>query len=267
MRGGAEFPPIVVSSDAYIIDANTRVEAARSIKVPSLPALVITPPFKTSPTDVQNKYKALAATLNQLGGQRLTTAESKDAAVTLIHLGWNTPNISRALGLSSQIAAKIRKMELARERMTRLGLIPPKAEYMTTCGQPAMLSLNDEPYRRMVLLIQDANLSHREATEIAVAVGKTGSDQAALDLIATYRAQMEDRIRAHALTGNGKPSSAAKFRRALGNVLGWQGREEEAVDSDATSCQAHYDKLIDARKMLDEIVTLQEEATPDVART
>jgi hypothetical protein len=263
MRGGAEFPPIVVSSDHYVIDANTRIEAAKSIKRPSLPALVITSAYETANNEVKSKYKALAATLNQLGGQRLTTAEARDAALVLLELGWTVSNISRALGLSQQIANKLKKETAARARMSELGIIPPKSEYLAICGSPTLLTLNDEPYRRMVLLIADANLSHREATEVAAQVGKAGSDAAAIDLLKHHRAMLEDRIRSHALTGNGKPSQSALFRRALGSILGYQGREEDAVEPDQSACQAHLAKCLAARDMLEEIVRLQEEVCLD----
>ena len=263
MRGGAEFPPIVVSSDAYIIDANTRIEAAKVIRQPTLPALVITAPFETGSAETKAKYRALAATLNQLGGQRLTTAEAKDAAIVLLELGWTIANISRALGLSQQIANRLKKEAAARARMGQLGIIPPKAEYLAICGATALLNLNDEPYRRMVLLIADANLSHREAMEITNRLAKAGSDAAALDILTQYRASLEERIRIHALTGNGKPSQAAIFRRALGQILGVQGREEQAVESDQSLCAAHLQKCEAARDMLEEIIRLQREVCDD----
>ena len=259
LRGGAEFPPIVITADNYVVDANTRVEAARKIKLPNFPALVLTVGFEKADDDTKSKLFALAATLNQLGGQRLKTAEAQSAVVHLAHLGWTTPNIQRAVNLSPGQINRVKRIVEAKNRMMRLGMTPPTDDYCDKAGDAKALLLNDEPFKRFVHLLVDAGLKAAEAKNLADEMRKAGSDQGAIDFVSARRNDMEDRIRDKALTGNGKPPKSARFRMFLGSILGYEGKEEDAIEYNSTLRADHIDRIERGIRVLETALALQKE--------
>ena len=259
LKGGVVFPPLVTTIDNFLVDGNTRVEAGRQNKMPHFHALVITTPYEKASPETRDKFIALAATLNQLNGVRLTLAEAKMAAIALIRLGWTIPNIQRSLGLNQGLVYRISREQEALQRITRLGMIAPAAAYLSNAGTKQMLALNDEPYKRLILLMTDANLRTREIKEIAEEAKNAGSDQAANDVIKKHRDALEQRILDHALTGNGKPSKGAKFRQAMGRVLSYEGNEADGVEHVENQRVEHTELLERAKLVLEKVITLQRE--------
>ena len=78
MRNGAMFPPILLMAPDLLIDGNTRLKAAQRIGRQTFPAIIVD-------TKTRDMALILAASLNQMGGERLTPEEAHEAAMRMMH--------------------------------------------------------------------------------------------------------------------------------------------------------------------------------------
>ena len=92
----SKFPPIVMTSDDWIVDGNTRVGAALTREMKFFPAIVLDIAWGTASTKQQNELHALAATLNAQNGVPLTAGEIREVTPKFIALGWKAEQIGRA---------------------------------------------------------------------------------------------------------------------------------------------------------------------------
>jgi hypothetical protein len=260
LKSGASFPAIIVTADNWVVDANTRVTAALSAGIHFFPALILKNRWNTATPDDQAKIRVLASTLNQMNGQRLTEAEMRVALKDYLVLGWTTVQIERAIGVKPNAINQIAREQNASARMVRIGMIPPPKEYLNHAGSPTVMALNDEPYRRLVQLMVDAGLTAREVKALAQEAKNSGSDQAALEILARVRAENEERILRKTMTGNGKPSKAAQLRQALGRVLSFEGYEAQVIERSPAIWEEHLGKLERVIRSLETVAMLQREA-------
>lgn len=261
MRESNQFPAIVVTRDNYIVDGNTRIEACRANKLNFFHCLILRVEWDRSDDALKNKLRALAATCNQLGGQRLTMPEAKAAAAHLIALGWTAGNISRALGLTPSLTDRVRREVAGRARLKVVGIkgngFSDKAA--TILGATGMRHLRDSAFKHLAFLLRDANLSQKETIDIAKEVVAAQSDEEGEEILRRHRAEMEQRIVDHSLTGNGRPSGAALFRRILGQILAHDGKEENLVERETARIEEHVEKLRRAQRVLHNVMLAQED--------
>jgi hypothetical protein len=259
MAAGSEFPAIIVTSDLWAVDCNTRVSACRSLGINIFPALVLNEQFETGSVETRAKIKILAATVNHKNGQRLTTAEARAHVGVCLNFGMKVQEIEKRLGVNPNIINMIIRERAALARMSKVGMIPPSKEHLSNAGSPTLMQLNDEPYRQIVQLMVDTGFSAREVKALATQVKEDGSDQLGLARLAKVRAENKERILRHSLTGNGKPSKSAQFRQALGRGLSFEGQEREVVEKNPDLQEDHLDMMRRMRAMLDLPISLQEE--------
>lgn len=258
LKSGVKLPAPIVTLDGYIVDGNTRFKAFPKAKISNYPVLVIQANFKGAPPAVAAKIRLMGAAQNQKGAQRLKPKEAKRSVLDGIALGLNNKRIMETTGLSISMINKVRRQEDAKARMTELAILPATVDQLDVFGTAEFLALHDEPYRRLVLFTTDAGLSMREAKGIAKEMAKARSEQDAIDIVTRYRAENADRIKEHSLTGNGKPSVLAKFKKALGAVLAFADDPRLCVERKPDFMEDHLGKIETAVEFLDEIRAAQQ---------
>lgn len=249
----AAFPPIVVTSDDYLVDGNTRVAAARLRKDGRFPAIVLDTPFATAPPARQAELRALAATLNAMAGQGLTRQETRAAVEYFLELNWTAQQIGRAIGIKSSRINQIKREIDAREKLAHVGISANgdlQGTSLRALGSTSALILHDEPYKKLATLAIDAGLNAGEITAAAKEMEATGSDLAGIVKIEALRTENEERIRQRALTGTGKPPLARMLRQHIGFITKFAGEEEKFVESNAAVAAQHVTALEDAIKVL-----------------
>ena len=255
----SEFPAITVTRDTWIVDGNTRIGARLYRKEHFHPAIVLDVAWEGASPKVQATLSALAMTLNSQNGMPLTASEIRAAVRTLLGLDWLNEQIGRAIGVRPGTITQVRKQIEAEDRLRRVGLtelrIPEPS--LRALGTKDVLALNDEPYQQLAELARDGDLNAREIGVLAREAKETGSDEAALRVIRTHRDEMRDRIQAKQLTGRGRPPASAQLRRFLGNVIKYQGREEELLETDPGLNARHIETLRSARDVLDKVLVMQ----------
>lgn len=257
-----EFPPIVVTNDDWIVDGNTRVGAALRRKMKFFPALVLDVNWKGTSAKRQAELYALAATLNNNNGQRLTAKETRNVAARFISLGWKTEQIGRAIGLGVGSVTAVKKEIDAADKLHRVGMDSNgslKGASLRALGAKEVVGLNDVPFRELATLAADAGFNASEILNAAKDARATGSDANALEALATMRAEMGARIRDRKLTGYHRPPASRRLRQSLGNVVKFTGREQELIETDPKDRGTHIESITSAIAVLTEVLRLQGE--------
>lgn len=258
--GEVAFPPIVVTSDDWIVDGNTRVGARLKRKEKFTPALVLDVAYKGGSEKQQAELHALAATLNQTNGVPLTAKETREVASKLVALGWKTEQIGRAIGAKPSTVTQVKREIAAATKLGRVGLDPNgamKGASLRALGAEKVVALNDVPFRELASLAADAGFNAGEITGTAKELRDLGSDTGAVDRVKALRVEMGDRIKERELTGVGKPPKSRQLRQHLGFVTKFVGQEQELLETDPNVNAMHIEALTASIAVLTEVLRLQ----------
>ena len=261
--GQTVFPPIVVTRNGWIVDGNTREEARRMRKEKYSPAIVINVDFgKNTKTDA--RLHALAATLNQTGGQRLTPAEARIAVKRILAGGesWRPEQVSRAVGVKASTISQVKREMAAEAKFAKVGFTDfgkMSTSIIRALGGADVVALNDVPYKQLCELTVDANLGPKEISELAKEMKGTGSDTGMLGFVDTKRTEMSVRIKEHALLGNGKPPPSSLLRRVLGHVTKYESTPSALVERAPDAMAEHLKVLTSSITTLQAVLELQQE--------
>jgi hypothetical protein len=258
----AQFPPVIVTADNWIVDGNTRVGACDKRKVKFFPAVVLDVGWENASATQRNELLALAATLNAVNGQPLTAKETREVAARFIELGWKTEQIGRAIGLRPGGVTQVRKEIDAAKKLQRVGMDANgslKGASLRALGGKEVLSLNDVPFKELAALAGDAGMNAGEITATAKDARESGSDAAAIKLIGDMRTEFVDRIKQRELTGKGHPPASRQLRQHLGFVTKFAGIEHELVENnpDDSVRQAHRATIQKAIDVLNAVLQAQ----------
>ena len=258
----SEFPPIVMTSDDYIVDGNTRVDACHINEARFFPAIVVSVDYTGRLTTRKQKLelRALAATLNSNAGVGLTSKEVRDVTADFIELGWKAEQIARAIGLRPASVTAVKKEIDAAAKLVRVGMDANgsvKGASLRALGAKEVVTLNDIPFRSLATLAADAGMNASEIVNAAKEARQTGSDVEQSAVFENLRAEMGDRIKSRELTGTGKPPESRRLRQFLGNVTKFAGREQELIETDPNVGQLHIETLDKAIAVLTAVREMQ----------
>lgn len=271
----SQFPPIIVTEDAWIVDGNTRVGASLKRGQRFFPAYVINA-YWDAPHNAreQNLLRVLASTLNSNSGEPLSPDEVRRNVRYCLDLQLTTEQIARRYGLAIGKITQVRRELDASRKLDRLGLRSNgqsglRAASLRALGHGATLALNDAPYRALATLARDAGLNATEIQDVAKLARETGSDTAALDVLASQRSEMAERIKERELTGVGKPPLVRQLRQHLGFInryaeksgTEYAGRFGELVERNPDWVEAHMDALESAMATLSLVIEAQQAAS------
>jgi len=258
--GQSEFPPIIVTSDCWVVDGNTRKEAKRLRDEKFHPAFVLDIVYATASEHELNLLRILGATLNASNGLPLTAAERRKSVEAMISENWKGEQIARALGVNQGVVTKIRRELDAQAKIQRLRIpmdVSVSMAGLRALGTPDVLALNDKPYGELAVLAKDAGLGFNEIREIAKEMRETGSDAGALEIVGEKRTEMRDRITSTHLTGVSKPPAAAILRARLTYALSFAGREQDLVERNEDMVEKHLGLIDQAISVLTRVKELQ----------
>lgn len=256
------FPPPVVTSDGWIVDGNTRVGARKVRKEKFTPAIVLDVNYESGATTIKQKtlLHALAATLNQTGGLRLTAKEIREVATSLVELGWKTEQIGRAIGLRPSSVTQVKREIAAVGKLGRVGMNANgelKGASLRALGTDNVVGLNDIPFRELATLAADAGFNASEITSTAKELRDIGSDTGAVDRVTSLRDEMNERIQERKLTGIGKPPVSRQLRQRLGFITKFVGRESELLETSPQAIPMHIEALTTAIAVLTDVLAAQ----------
>ena len=220
MRNGAMFPPLLIRKAGNIlIDGNTRLAAAKKIGRRFLPVIIVD--AKTEDT-----AKMLAASLNQMGGERLTAQEAHEAALVMIRMDYPDAAIARELGRDQSQVRRWRAQRDVLSRAETLGL-GDLEQFMsrTVAGTLGDIRL-EKPFVETAKLFQQVPLKEKEARDFVGEVVQAPSEEAALQVV-------KDKLEELSPVGPPprRPTREIPLARAaIGNILKFEGRPSAAFD-------------------------------------
>jgi ParB-like chromosome segregation protein Spo0J len=220
MRNGAIFPPILLRKPNILIDGNTRLAAAKRVGRKTFPAIIVDVP-------TPELAKILAASFNQMGGERLTAGEAHEAALLMMQQGYPDQAVARELGRDLSQVRRWRNQRDVIKRAETLGL----AEQVdliprTTLGTLAGVA-HDEPFAELTKLLADVRPNEKQAKEMVTQVVQAPSDEAAVRAVSSLREELQPAgPPPHAATRSEIPL----VRAAIGNLLKLTGRVSAGFD-------------------------------------
>lgn len=255
------FPPILVTADGYTVDGNTRYEARMLRKDKFSPAIILDLNYVGNTEKVKAEIRALAATLNQKGAQRLNAAEVRALVRDFALLNWKPEQIARAVGATGQTVAQVKRELAAEEKLTRVGLKTDdiKGASLRALGAEKVVSLNDVPFKELASLAADAGFNAAEISDTAKQMRSLAADDKAIEHVKGLRKEMGARIREHALTGAGRPPVSRQLRQHLGFINKFETSVSNLLESSPQNQQQTIEALEKAMKVLGDLLTKQRE--------
>jgi hypothetical protein len=233
MARGDKLPPVVVTKDGYLIDGNTRTEAARHNKYPSVQALVVTEAYEGCTEKVARRLQLLGAAFNVRNGKGIDREETRKA---IEKIGedptYDGTRIAALIGVTDATVKSILAEVKARKRAESVGVHlngSVAATPLRILGQ-ASEKLNDEPFRAVASLAADTGMSPGDLREIIRQMREEKSDEGALRVIDEHRRARREQIAEYRASGKSKPPPAAKLRQRLGFILDFEANPRELTE-------------------------------------
>jgi hypothetical protein len=254
MRRGDQFPPVFLTTDGYLVDGNTRTEAAGKIGWRAFPAFELEVAYEQAPDSVKRQLKYLGSGFNLTHGRGMTTANLMHIVDDLA-LEDDTPReMARRLHINQSTANTLLNAAKARNRARKLGIKLNDRltnSHLKLFGGKSQL-YTDPVYAQFILLTQDARLSIASTTDLARRLAAAGTENERLNLLADERQGDQDVI----VGGANRPSRAAKLRQSLGYLVGAENAEELA-EFEPSASEAHIRTLVEAAARLNEVIEAQ----------
>ncbi len=218
MQAGTIFPPILIRTPGNIlIDGNTRIEAAKKVGRRTMPVLLVD-------TKTEAMHKILAASVNQMGGQRLTPEDAHAAAQLMLRLEYTDAAISRETGRDQSQVRKWRTQEDVLKRAAALDIDLTDVT-RTTIETLADIRL-EQPFIEAAKLFTEIRPKPKESREIVGQVVQAASEEAAIQVVTDLRAEME--VAGPPPKGRNRETGLA--HAAIGNLVKFEGRPSAAFD-------------------------------------
>ncbi len=219
MKNGAQFPPIILYKPDILIDGNTRLAAAKRVGRKTFPAIVVN-------ARRPEMGKILAASVNQMGGERLTVEEAHEAAQLMMKEGYPDAAIARELGRDMTQVRRWRAEKDVRDHAERLNM--SLAGIPATALRTLVAIPHDEPFAEMAKLFGDVRPTVNAAKEMVTKAAQAPSDEEAIKIIEALREELAPEGPPPHRENRNKEAQTA--RMAIGNLLKFEGRAIAAFD-------------------------------------
>ena len=260
LKAGKHLPPVYVTMDGWLVDGNTRTEAAIALGWVSYPALVIAVNWQDlSPdSEMRKKLLKLGGAQNQKHGRRMSAA-AMAALIEQVTDDMSSPKmIATEMNISVSTATTVMNAAKVRRRAAELGididrslsnshmkLLGGKLEKWTTPVFEAILNLT-----------QQAHLTIPDVDDVAKKVEALGTEQERLALLKEIADQYRTTIR----SGHREsPSKARRLKQTLGYLLSEANAPKTLTELDPDRGQDYRNYILRAELKLHEIRLAQEE--------
>lgn len=252
----SQFPPVVVTQDAKIVDGNTRVKAHWERETRFGPALVVPIDFEGADADTRNRLLLLGRILNNSNGKPLDREERKQMVRTAVTLGMSQQQMTGTIGFRPATIRAVQREMDGEDALERVGLDKNLLKPGALGALGGFAQLHDEPLRALAELAAEANYGSQELKALAVEVARAGSDQNALLQVEHAREADAQRIEDVRRGGAGKPAQSKQLRQRLGFIA---ARDPEVmVERNPEEAQDHLRAIRQAIEILTRTLEVQE---------
>jgi hypothetical protein len=214
--GEFEFPPVIITSDNIIIDGNTR-NKARGLRNERYMAVQIVPiAWDSADAATRRKLLFLSELVNNMNGLPLSDDEREKMVLTMLDQDAPDEEIVTKVGMSLRDVGQLREQHRAMSRLEHLGFDLKTTEFsdrtLRALGKPKVMKLDDESYRGLVDLGQDADLKANELKQLAGSLDAIKSAELRRDTLVRERQAREPEITAR--------KSGQQLKNLVGHLRG-----------------------------------------------
>ena len=190
LKAGVTLPPLVATSDSYLVDGNTRTAGATKIGNLTAPTFVLYAKWSDG-KNVQGKLRLLGAMLN-IGPVPLTDKEVENT-INFSTTEYSVDELSKALGWPLGKVEKALWVAKAQVRIKDYGLVNKGVLKDTIIAKFGSSNLHQDPFEALFNLAQDARLNAADLSAVIAKV-KNLSDKDAVAHIEGEREGRKDQI-------------------------------------------------------------------------
>jgi hypothetical protein len=198
--GEFEFPPVIVTEDAIIVDGNTRNKARGLRNERYMQVLVVPISWDTADAATRRKLLFLSELINNMNGLPLGDEERKKMVMTMLDQDAPDEEIVTKVGMALRDVGELREQHRAMARLKQIGIDPVTTDLsertLRAFGKPKVMRLDDESYRGLADLCQDADLKANEVKQLAGSIDALKSAELRRDSLARERQAREPEISA-----------------------------------------------------------------------
>ena len=258
MKRGDKFPPIVITKDGYLIDGNTRVEAARHCNFPYMHAFVIDDNYENAKQHVRQRLHTLGAGFNARNGKGIDREEIRKAVEIIgSNPDFTATRIAALIGVTERQVSSYLAEKRARERAERVGVHLNGDMASSTLRKLGTASekLNDGPFQALASLAHDAGLKAPEVAAVAQKMREAKSDQAQIEIAEKEREARREQISLFKASGRSKPPLSSLLRQRFGFILGHD--PDELVERNPNLIEEHLEQTKRALDVLTAVYQAQ----------
>ena len=251
LKAGSTPPLICTTRDGRLVFGNHRTAAADQAGWTHLPAIVIDVDGIGADPHMEDQLLTIAVEENAPHGVPYNNQDRRDRAASLLNLGYTNRAVQATLGLTASQVSGIKREVTAEQRLATLGIAHedvPRVMRRAFAG-PDASALNNDPFRELVELAKEANLTQSDINGLAKEAREAGSDADALVVLNTARRDLGQQIAEHALGGSTRPTPVGKLRGLL--------RQLSTLCADPGAPNVFVDHSVDAPEtvsMLDDAI-------------
>jgi hypothetical protein len=257
LRGQMTFPPVIYTNDGYLLDGNTRDQAARRLGWVTFPAIVLNDNWEGANEALMEKFLSLGTLLNITNGTDLSRANVERLLAQIVKDDDSPADIAKKLQVSRSTVMNLMNATKTRKRADELGVDLSGAKitrtHLSDLGA-AIDKFTNPVFVNFLELIRDAELSTNEQRSIAKRIFAAGEEFQKMEIISEERASRHGKVTGHA----GRPPQSAQLRQALGKILKFKDNPGRAVEDAPESSQLHRTVIWEAISTLQKIANEQD---------
>lgn len=249
-KSGSICPPIGITRDGVLIWGNHRTEGARKAEMSDIPAIVL----DVDGADPDEHLLAVLMTLsgreNSEHGLPLSNKDREMIVRKEIEIGSTSGAIQQAYGMTSAQVSGLKRQIEAEKRLSDLGLRSradgADRSVLRSFSGPNARALTNPPFKALVELALDAELTAKEINELAAAARNAGTEDGALEIIATKRTDLSKQIAEVATAGRVRPTPLSRLRKAVTEISGLVSKHDASAYRDYTEDAPHTKEALEA---------------------
>jgi hypothetical protein len=259
------FPPPILTADNLVVDGNTRVKAHAQRNDRYIEVLVVPISYDDADANTRGKLLYLSELINNMNGLALSYEERRKMVATMIEQNAADEDIMGKVGMCIKDIRELRDEHAAARRLAQLGINPNELDLsdrtLRAFGKAKVMKLDDNSYRNVAQLTNEAGLKANEVKALATSLGEAGSEEMRRERLARERQAREPQITARK-QGQTSANLSNKLRHRLGFLLehpltAFVERNPERIDD-------HLELLDKAQDALRDIRALHAGTQPDL---
>lgn len=221
LKRGDLMPPVIQTKDRYLVDGNTRTEAARKLGWNTFPTIQLDVNYEGAPEPIRRQIIALGTAFNLTHGRGLSQANIIALIEQVADPDDRPVDVATKLHIPVSTVTMAMNAKKARDRAEKLGvtLLPGvlTGSHLKMFGQKSG-KFTGPVFAEMISLAQAARMTTTQTNDLARQVEAADTESDRLLVLARLKGEYGDTIEAYR-TGTAPrptPTKSGKLRRSLG---------------------------------------------------